>query len=286
MLNGLQTNEVEHTVSAATEVQPTGVLERFKQARKKWVKRAGMRLIRRLRETLANQSLVSNDPVLDAKQFPALDAFTEHWEEIRDEVKEILKHREAVPAFEEVSPDQMKIAKGKLWRTFILYGFGTKLEKNCAKAPVTTRLLESVPNLQTAWFSIMSPRYHVARHKGVTKSILRAHLGLMIPKDAENCRMRVDDEICVWREGEIFVFDDTYDHEVWNDTDDERVILLFDFDRPMRPWGRIINSVFVWALKFTSYYQVPKKNMATYEDQFEAATRQADQMLEAMSEKG
>ncbi len=272
-------------MSAASEVETLGLIDRFKQARKKFIKRFGMRLIRRLRDTLASQSLVSNDPVLDAKQFPALDAFSEHWEEIRDEVKEILKHREAVPAFEEVSPDQMKIAKGKLWRTFILFGFGTKLEKNCKQAPVTTKLLEAVPNLQTAWFSIMSPRYHVAKHKGVTKSILRAHLGLMIPKDAENCRMRVDQEICVWREGEIFVFDDTYEHEVWNDTDDERVILLFDFDRPMRPWGRFINKVFVWALKFTSYYQVPKKNMATYEDQFEAATRQADEMMEAMSEK-
>lgn len=272
-------------MSAVSDVQQPGLMARFKEARRKAIKRFGMRLIRRLRETLANQSLVSNDPVLDAKQFPALNEFTERWEEIQAEVKEILKHREAVPAFEEVSPDQMKIAKNKLWRTFILYGFGTKLEKNCAQAPVTTELLEKVPNLQTAWFSIMSPRYHVARHKGVTKSILRAHLGLMIPKDAENCRMEVDTEICVWREGEIFVFDDTYEHEVWNDTDEERVILLFDFDRPMRWWGRVINRIFVFALKFTSYYQTPKKNMKTYEDQFEAATRQADQMLEAMSEK-
>ena len=272
-------------MSAASEVQPAGLLQRLKQARKKWVKRNGKRLIRRLRDFLASQSLVSNDPVIDHTQFPALDAFSEHWEEIRDEVKEILKHRELVPGFEDVSPDQTRIAKDKNWRTFILYGFGTKMEKNCAQAPVTTRLLEQVPNLQTAWFSIMAPRYHVAAHRGVTKSILRAHLGLLIPKDAESCRLRVDTEICVWREGEVFVFDDTYEHEVWNDTDEERVILLFDFDRPMRFWGRALNSVFVWALKFTSYYQVPKKNMANYEDQFEAATRRADQMLEAMSDK-
>ena len=272
-------------MSAATDVESGGILERFKQARKKMVKRAGMRLIRRLRETLANQSLVSNDPVLDAKQFPALDAFTEHWEEIRDEVKEILKHREAVPSFVEVSPDQTRIANGNFWCTFILFGFGTKMEKNCAQAPVTTRLLEKVPNLQTAWFSIMAPHSHVEAHRGVTKSILRTHLGLIIPKEAEKCRLRVDQEICVWREGEIFVFDDTYEHEVWNDTDEERVILLFDFDRPMRLWGRIINRSFIWALKLTSYYQVPKKNMENYEDKFEAATRQADKMLEAMSEK-
>ncbi|MCP5080392.1 MAG: aspartyl/asparaginyl beta-hydroxylase domain-containing protein [Alphaproteobacteria bacterium] len=272
-------------MSAASETESAGLLERIGQVRKRTVKRYGKRLIRKLRETLAQQSLVSNNPVLDARQFPDLDPFTEHWKEIRDEVREILKHREAVPSFVEVSPDQTRIANGKFWRTFILFGFGTKMEKNCAQAPVTTRLLEAVPNLQTAWFSIMAPHSHVEAHRGVTKSILRTHLGLIIPKDAESCRLRVDQEICVWREGEIFVFDDTYEHEVWNDTDEERVILLFDFDRPMRLWGRIINRSFIWALKFTSYYQVPKKNMENYEDKFEAATRQADKMLEAMSEK-
>jgi len=51
--------------------------------------------------------------------------------QIRDEVIEILKHREAIPAFQEVSPDQKRISKGKNWRTFILFGFGSKLEKNC-----------------------------------------------------------------------------------------------------------------------------------------------------------
>jgi beta-hydroxylase len=198
-------------------------------------------------------------------------------------VVEILKHREAVPLFQDVSPDQMRIAKGNNWRTFILYGFGTKLEKNCRKAPLTTRLLESVPNLQTAWFSILGPGYHIPAHRGVSKGILRSHLGLIIPKEAEKCRLRVDDKIQVWRPGEIFVFDDTYEHEVWNDTDEERVILLFDFDRPMRIWGRLINKTFISLLKLTAYYQEPKKNMQTFEERFEAATRRADQNLEKMS---
>jgi ornithine lipid ester-linked acyl 2-hydroxylase len=263
---------------AATKVRS------FKTARRKRVKKFGKRLIRGLADFLGRQSLVGDAPVLDSKHFPFLASFTGDWQQIRAEVVEILKHREAIPVFQDVSPDQMRISKGTNWRTFILFGFGEKLEKNCKQAPLTTRLLEAVPNLQTAWFSILGPGYHIPAHRGVTKGILRAHLGLIIPEDAEKCRMRVAGTINVWRPGEIFVFDDTYEHEVWNDTGDERVILLFDFNRPMRFWGRLINSTFVKLLKLTAYYQEPKKNMLNFEDRFEAATRRANETIEKLSD--
>jgi aspartyl/asparaginyl beta-hydroxylase (cupin superfamily) len=270
---------------ANTVTEPQlGFVQRFKDARRKRIKRFGKDFIRGLADFLGRQSLVGDIPIYDNALFPHLKPFVAHWREIRSEVVEILKHREAIPAFQEVSPDQMKISKGNNWRTFILFGFGSKLEKNCGQAPVTTKLLEAVPNLQTAWFSILGPGYHIPAHRGVTKGILRAHLGLLIPREVEKCRIRVDNKIQVWREGEIFVFDDTYEHEVWNDTDEERVILLFDFNRPMRFWGRFINSSFVRLLKLTAYYQEPKKNMQTFEERFEAATRRADQNLEKLSD--
>lgn len=258
--------------------------EKLKKERRKKVKRFGKNLIRSLADFLGRQSLVGDMPIHDNKDFPFLRPFVDNWEGIRAEIVEILKHREAVPLFQDVSPDQMRIAKGNNWRTFILFGFGDKLEKNCKQAPLTTKILESIPNLQTAWFSILGPGYHIPAHRGVTKGILRSHLGLIIPKDAEKCRIRVGDKIQVWRPGEIFVFDDTYDHEVWNDTDEERVILLFDFDRPMKFWGRTLNKTFIKLLKLTAYYQEPKKNMQTMEERFEAATRRADQNLEKMSD--
>ncbi|MFN0192229.1 MAG: aspartyl/asparaginyl beta-hydroxylase domain-containing protein [Aestuariivirga sp.] len=268
-----------------TNTAAPGFSERFRKARRKKIKRFGKNLIRNLAEFLGRQSLVGDAPVLDRKHFPNLDEFTRRWKEIEAEVREILKHREAIPVFQDVSPDQMRIAKGTNWRTFILYGFGSKLEKNCRQAPVTVSMLEKVPNLQTAWFSILGPGYHIPAHRGVSKGILRAHLGLIIPKDAEKCHMRVGDTDNVWRPGEIFVFDDTYEHEVWNDTKEERVILLFDFDRPMKFWGRVLNKSFVTALKFTAYYQEPKKNMANFEDRFEAATRRANENLEKLSDE-
>lgn len=255
----------------------------WRQKRRKMIKNSGRWLTRRLSSFLGQQSLVGDTPMIDDRHFPHLKTFSENWEAIRSEAQEILKYRDAIPAFHDVSPDQHKISTGKNWRTFILFGFGKKLEKNCKQAPLTTKLLSHVPNLQTAWFSILSPGYHIRAHRGVSKGILRAHLGLIIPKDAEKCRIRVGDVIKVWRPGELFVFDDTYEHEVWNDTEEERVILLFDFDRPMRFWGRTVSNTFIRLMKLTAFYQEPKKNMESFEARFEAATKRYNDNLEKMS---
>jgi ornithine lipid ester-linked acyl 2-hydroxylase len=258
--------------------------QRFKMKRRRVVKRTGKRLIRGLAAFLGKQSKVGDYPVHDSAPFPFLKNFTDNWETIHAEVTEILKFREDIPVFHDISPDQMRISTGNNWRTFILFGFGQKLVKNTKHAPVTTALLEKVPHLQTAWFSILGPNYHIPAHRGVTKGILRAHLGLIIPKDAKNCYLRVDDKIKVWQPGEIFVFDDTYEHEVFNNTEDERVILLLDFDRPMKFWGRTLNNAFLSLMKYTAYYQDPKKNIATFEERFEAATRRNNENYEKLSD--
>ena len=270
--------------TVTTDNDQNGFYARFKERRRKKVKKLGKRFVRGIADFLGSQSLVPDVPVLDKSQFPFMRSFEEHWREIRAEVEEILKFREAVPLFQEISRDQANISKGDNWRTFFLYGFGAKVERNCSRAPVTTKLLEQVPNLQTAWFSILAPGYHIPPHRGVSKGILRCHVGIIVPRMAENCRLRVEDQIVVWREGESFVFDDTYEHEVWNSTDEERVVLIFDFDRPMRLWGRIINRTLVALLKLTAYYQEPKKKMQTFEERFEAAARRANETLEKLSD--
>lgn len=261
------------------------VSQDFRARRRKAVKKMGKRLIRRLRGFLAEQSLVSNEPVLDSSDFPCLRPFETHWQQIHAELQGILKHKESVPAFEEVSVDQMKIARGGQWRTFILFGFGSKLEKNCTHAPRTAELLQQVPNLQTAWFSILEPGYHITPHRGVTKGILRCHLGLVVPDRRVDCWMRIEDRKYCWEQGKCLVFDDTYEHEVLNDTNQQRVVLLFDFERPMRFWGRMFNRIFIQGLKLTAYYQEPKSKMKGFEDQFEAATRRADGLLESMGDE-
>ena len=235
-------------------------------------------------EFLGHQSLVPDTPVIDPSQFAFTKTLEANWQAIRDEAKSILEHRESIPSFDQVSPDQKRISKEGSWRTFFLFGFGERLDKNCAKAPATTKLLENIPGLQTAWFSILAPGYHIPAHRGVTKGILTCHLGLIIPKDAEKCRIRVEDETLVWRPGKTLMFCDGYDHEVWNDTEEERTVLLIQFDRPMRLPGRLFSKAFVGLLKLTAFYKEPKKNMAGFEDRFEAATKRANAALEKMSD--
>jgi len=258
--------------------------EHLRKGRRAFVKKNGKKLLRAMAKVQAKSSKVPDTPKIGNEHFDFLASFTENWETIRDEAREVLKYREQIPGFQEISPDQYRLAKGQNWKTFVLFGFGRRLEKNTVLTPVTADLLAKVPNIQTAMFSILAPGYHIPAHTGVTKGILRCHLGLIIPKDYEQCRIRVHDTITPWQEGEIFVFDDTFEHEVWNDTDEERVILLFDFDRPMGLRGRLLNKGLMAAMKKTAFYKDPRKNLDDAEDRLEAAIRQNNENMEAMSD--
>ena len=248
---------------------------RFTRTRDRLVTHYGWRMVRALDRVLAQQSLVGNSPILDNQDFTFVDDFTESWEVIRDEVLAILRHRAVIPAFHEISPEQRYISVGDNWRTFMLFGLGKKLERNCSHVPATTALLEGVPHVQTAWFSILAPGYHIPAYSGLSKGFVRVHLALVVPRDAQRCRMRVGDQLVVWHPGEVFVLDDTYVHEVWNDTPDERIVLIVDIDRPMRTVGRLMNATFARLVKRSAFYSATAQRMAGFEEQFDSAVRQA-----------
>ncbi|MGE0120772.1 MAG: aspartyl/asparaginyl beta-hydroxylase domain-containing protein [Dongiaceae bacterium] len=254
--------------------------ETLKQTRRRLVKRTGRRIIKRVADLMVRQSLVADRPVHEARQYPFLAPIEADWRKIRAELDDLLKHRANLPSFHEISPDQQYISYGDHWKVFILFGFGVPSERNCARCPETARLLRTVPGLQSAWFSILAPHYHIPRHRGVTKSLLRTHLGLIIPAQRERCRMQVGDETVCWEDGRCLVFDDFYHHEVWNDTEEERVILIFDFERPMRPVGRMINRVLMWGIKQTAYFKDAQRNLKSWDERLESAVQTADKMLD------
>lgn len=228
---------------------------------------------------LGRQSLIGDTPIFAKTVLPWTAELEANWRTIRAELDRVLEHRERIPLFQDISPDQMRIATDTRWRTFIFYGFGFRAEGACAACPETVKLLERIPNLHSAWFSILGPGYHIPAHRGVTKGIVRCHLGLKVPRDAEKCRMEVGGETFHWEEGRCVVFDDTYQHEVWNETVDERAILLIDVDRPMKLPGRVVNAVFLRALKWTAYFQDAKRNLTNWEnkeERFLSAVRRAD----------
>ena len=252
----------------------------LKRPLRRRVKRYGKRLTRWVAAYQARQGLVPDTPFVGNEHFPFLKEFEDRWEEIQAEVREVLKFRDILPGFHDVSPDQYRISTADNWKTHFLYGFGKKLETNCKLAPVTADIIARSGKIHTAFFSILAPGYHIPAHTGVTKGILRAHLGLIIPEEREKCRIRVGDQFMNWEEGKVFVIDDFYDHEVWNDSDEERVVLLLDFNRPMRPGGRLVTWLLLNAIKLSAFYQEPKNNLRGFEARLEAAVKRASAKLE------
>jgi len=108
-----------------------------------------------------------------------------HWETIRGELDAVLQNRAALPNFQDISEDQTSITNDNQWKTFFLYGFGHKAEANCARCPETTQLVESIPGMKTAFFSILAPGKHIPPHRGPYKGVMRYHLGLKVPEQAE-----------------------------------------------------------------------------------------------------
>lgn len=159
-------------------------------------------------------------PFYDIADFPFTAELEANWEAIRREF-EALDQGQLIDWPEE-------IYKGS-WSVYGLYAFGEKLEENCGRCPVATRVIEGIPGLTTAGFSVLMPGSRILPHLGYTNTVLRCHLGLIVP---DGCRIRVGDQIREWEEGKTMVFDDTLEHEVWHDGTTPRIILLLDFVRP------------------------------------------------------
>lgn len=122
------------------------------------------------------------------------------------------------------------------WSTFFLWLNGVRQDEACALCPKTAAVLDSLPMphqpnyAPTAMFSVLDPRTRIPSHTGSTNTRLVVHLPLVLPGPA---RFRVGNVTRPWRMGEAWVFDDTIEHEAWNDADESRAILIFDVWNPL-----------------------------------------------------
>lgn len=121
------------------------------------------------------------------------------------------------------------------WSALYLWRYGERQDAVCARCPQTAALLERLPLADipyrgpTAFFSVLRPRTRLPAHTGVSNLRAIVHLPLIVP---QGCGFRVGGETREWREGEAFAFDDTIEHEAWNDSDRLRAVLIFDTWNP------------------------------------------------------
>ncbi|QGP80310.1 tetratricopeptide repeat protein [Sphingobium sp. CAP-1] len=121
------------------------------------------------------------------------------------------------------------------WGAAFLWEYGVRNEAVCAACPQTVAALEALPRADipgrapSAFFSLLKPRSRIPAHSGVTNTRAIVHLPLVVPP---GCGFRVGGETRVWQEGAAFAFDDTIEHEAWNESDHLRVVLIFDVWNP------------------------------------------------------
>ena len=121
------------------------------------------------------------------------------------------------------------------WSAWFFWEDGRRVDENCARCPATAALIDSLPLLDipgkgpTAMFSVLQPRTRIPAHTGSSNVRTTVHLPLIVPGQ---CGFRVGAETREWREGAAWAFDDTIEHEAWNDSDEPRAILIVDCWNP------------------------------------------------------
>jgi aspartyl/asparaginyl beta-hydroxylase (cupin superfamily) len=176
------------------------------------------------------------------EHFPWLANLEARTGEIREEFLALLEQEDAgfrpYVAFGPTQPVNQwaELNHSRRWSAWFFWQDGEKQAANCALCPATAAILESLPLLDlpgkgpTVMFSILEPRTHIPPHTGSNNVRTTVHLPLVIP---DGCGFRVGSQVRSWRVGEAWAFDDTIEHEAWNDSDEPRAILILDVWNPL-----------------------------------------------------
>jgi aspartate beta-hydroxylase len=181
-------------------------------------------------------------PFYDRAHFPWLGELEAATDTIRAELGVVMREDQAkfAPYIQYKPGDPVnqwtELNHSTAWSTFFLWRDGVRQDANCARCPNTTALLERLPLAHqrgygpTAMFSVLAPNTHIPPHTGSANTRLICHLPLILP---EKCSFRVGNETRDWKMAEAWVFDDTIEHEAWNNSDETRVILILDVWNPL-----------------------------------------------------
>jgi len=177
-------------------------------------------------------SAVPATPILDVKEFPQLAVLRENWQTIRDEGLQLLSQGSIRAATGHNDLGFNSFFKDG-WKRFYLKWYDSPLPSALAQCPKTVALLESIPSVHGAMFAVLPPGGKLNPHRDPYAGSLRYHLGLATPND-DRCRIYIDGTPYSWRDGQDIVFDETYLHSAANETEQTRLILFCDVERPLR----------------------------------------------------
>lgn len=193
-------------------------------------------------------------PIMQREQFPELQVIQDNWQTIRKEALGLYEDR----VFDQTSDPNSNSYYDVGFRSFQKYGwskfylkwYGTKHHSAQASCPETLKILDQVPSVNGAMFSILPVGSKLTRHADPVACSLRYHLGLATPND-DRCYINIDGHDYSWRDGDDLLFDETYLHYAHNDADDYRLILMCDVERPTWLLGRVINFFYKQLMRLS-----------------------------------
>lgn len=213
-------------------------------------------------------SQVGDVPVFERDAFPWVANVEREWQAMRAELDIVMERRARLLNFQDLVQDVGRISDDDQWKTFFFIALGDWVPRNCEMCPRTAAALKQIPGLETAFFSILAPGKRIPVHRGPYNGVLRYHLGLRVPTDRERCWIRVGGERYCWREGESLIFDDSFQHEVHNDTDEYRAILFADFVRPTNFPVNVLNHALIRCAKLLPSLRDGKARQKEWEERF------------------
>ena len=176
-------------------------------------------------------SAVPSRPLLTEREFPELAPLSANWKMMRDEALKLQDEGYIRAALHNNDIGFNSFFK-RGWKRFYVKWYDRALPSAQALCPKTVELLAGIPAVKGAMFALLDPRSHLNPHRDPFAGSMRYHLGLVTP-NADTCFINVDGERYFWKDGEAVLFDETYIHFVENNTDETRIILLCDIERPL-----------------------------------------------------
>lgn len=203
--------------------------------------KAGRRPVYQPQPTASHFPFLPAPEFFDSSLFPWFAQLEAATDVIRDELQALLAANNAefrpYVAFAPTEPVNQwaELNHSERWNSWFFWKDGVAQTDNQAVCPRSTALLEKLPMLDipgkapSVMFSVLAPRTRIPAHHGSSNVRVTVHLPLIVPS---GCGFRVGGETREWREGEAWAFDDTIEHEAWNDSDEVRIILILDAWNP------------------------------------------------------
>jgi len=194
------------------------------------------------------------EAVIDPENFAWTKYIEQNTPQILAELKAIMEQYESIPSLGDLSDEQKRIITGERnWKTFMLYTYGARIEKNIHLCPQTDCAIRNIPGMTMAFFSILEPHTALSPHRGPYKGVLRYHLGLIVPQPEDLCGIRINGEVHHWQVGRSLIFDDTYTHDAWNNSDEKRVVLFIDFKRDYVFPINVLNNTMIKLIRMSPF---------------------------------